>query len=195
MQHCLLTTLNLFQYLQLMDSKAAELERLLSQLSDVNDSMKGTVAGRSDARSHTFTRHRDILHDYQQAGGMLLSRAAHTGFQGIEIHVAKDRCTTSALLFVSSLFLGSFTQQTGRIMIHTGTQEFRRHNSSLIASRDRVQLLQGSSERSPLIGSQGHSSGALLRERGQISSAHSAVSLLLPPLSLAVQPGASTQTE
>lgn len=51
---------------QLMDSKAAELERLLSQLSDVNDSMKGTLGGRSDARSHTLTRHRDILHDYQQ---------------------------------------------------------------------------------------------------------------------------------
>lgn len=105
---------------QLMDSKAAELERMLSQLSDVNDRMKGTLAGRSDTRSHTLTRHRDILHDYQQ--------------------------------------------------------EFRRHNSSLIASRDRVQLLRGSTEKSSLLGSQGHtSSGALLRERGQISGANSAL--------------------
>lgn len=57
-------------------------------------------------------------------------------------------------------------------------QEFRRHATSLGASRDRVQLLRGSSERSPMLGGPGHNtSGALLRERGQISGANSAVSL------------------
>ena len=56
-------------------------------------------------------------------------------------------------------------------------QEFRRHNSSLGASRDRVQLLRGSNDRSPLLGGAGHNaSGALLRERGQISGANAAVS-------------------
>lgn len=105
---------------QLMDSKAAELERLLSQLSDVNDGMRNALGGRNDTRAHTLTRHRDILHDYQQ--------------------------------------------------------EFRRHNSSLGASRDRVQLLRGSTEKSPLLGGQGHNaSGALLRERGQISGANAAL--------------------
>ncbi len=55
-------------------------------------------------------------------------------------------------------------------------QEFRRHNSSLGASRDRVQLLRGSTDKSPLLGGQGHNaSGALLRERGQISGANAAV--------------------
>ncbi len=53
-------------HLQLMDSKAAELERLLSQLSDVNDGMRNALGGRNDTRAHTLTRHRDILHDYQQ---------------------------------------------------------------------------------------------------------------------------------
>lgn len=52
--------------MQLMDSKAAELERLLSQLSDVNDGMRNALGGRNDTRAHTLTRHRDILHDYQQ---------------------------------------------------------------------------------------------------------------------------------
>ena len=52
--------------MQLMDSKSAELERLLSQLSDVNDSMRNAMGGRNDTRAHTLTRHRDILHDYQQ---------------------------------------------------------------------------------------------------------------------------------
>lgn len=55
-------------------------------------------------------------------------------------------------------------------------QEFRRHNSSLGASRDRVQLLRGSTDKSPLLGGQGYNaSGALLRERGQISGASAAV--------------------
>lgn len=103
---------------QLMDSKAAELEKLLSQLSDVNDSMRNAMGGRQDTRTHTLTRHRDILHDYQQ--------------------------------------------------------EFRRHTSSLGASRDRVQLLRGSSDRSPLLGGV-NASGALLRERGQISGANAAL--------------------
>ena len=53
--------------MQLMDSKAAELEKLLSQLSDVNDGMRNVMGGRHDTRTHTLTRHRDILHDYQQA--------------------------------------------------------------------------------------------------------------------------------
>ena len=57
--------------MQLMDSKVAELEKLLSQLSDVNDGMKGTLGSRRDARSHTLTRHRDILHDYQQVCGQM----------------------------------------------------------------------------------------------------------------------------
>lgn len=105
---------------QLMDSKAAELERLLSQLSDVNDAMRNALGGRNDTRAHTLTRHRDILHDYQQ--------------------------------------------------------EFRRHNSSLGASRDRVHLLGGSTDKSPLLGGSGYNaSGALLRERGQISGANAAL--------------------
>lgn len=105
---------------QLMDSKAAELERLLSQLSDVNDAMRNALGGRNDTRAHTLTRHRDILHDYQQ--------------------------------------------------------EFRRHNSSLGASRDRVHLLGGSTDKSPLLGGPGYNaSGALLRERGQISGANAAL--------------------
>lgn len=49
-----------------MDSKSAELERLLSQLSDVNDGMRNAMGDRNDTRAHTLTRHRDILHDYQQ---------------------------------------------------------------------------------------------------------------------------------
>jgi len=53
-------------YMQLMDSKAAELERLLSQLSDVNDGMRNALGSRNDTRAHTLTWHRDILHDYQQ---------------------------------------------------------------------------------------------------------------------------------
>lgn len=57
---------------QLMDSKSAELERLLSQLSDVNDSMRNALGGRNDTRAHTLTRHRDILHDYQQVPAVLL---------------------------------------------------------------------------------------------------------------------------
>lgn len=57
---------------QLMDSKSTELERLLSQLSDVNDSMRNALGGRSDTRAHTLTRHRDILHDYQQVSQTVL---------------------------------------------------------------------------------------------------------------------------
>ena len=57
---------------QLMDSKSAELERLLSQLSDVNDSMRNALGGRNDTRAHTLTRHRDILHDYQQVSQTVL---------------------------------------------------------------------------------------------------------------------------
>lgn len=70
MQHILsLSRLRLHMWClsaQLMDSKAAELERLLSQLSDVNDGMRNALGGRNDTRAHTLTRHRDILHDYQQ---------------------------------------------------------------------------------------------------------------------------------
>ena len=57
---------------QLMDSKSAELERLLSQLSDINDSMRNALGGRNDTRAHTLTRHRDILHDYQQVPQIVL---------------------------------------------------------------------------------------------------------------------------
>lgn len=138
-----------------MDSKAAELERLLSQLSDVNDRMKGTLAGRSDTRSHTLTRHRDILHDYQQASAFMCRQ------QNMPV------CSFSRTRALCS----------HDVLRDIPVQEFRRHNSSLVASRDRVQLMRGSSERSSLIGVQGHnSSGALLRERGQISGANSAVS-------------------
>jgi Golgi SNAP receptor complex protein 1 len=52
---------------QLLQSKQAEIEKLLSRLSDVNDGMRSTLAGGADARSHTLARHRDILHDFQQA--------------------------------------------------------------------------------------------------------------------------------
>ena len=58
--------------MQLMDSKAAELEKLLSQLSDLNDSMRNAMGGRQDTRTHTLTRHRDILHDYQQASACIM---------------------------------------------------------------------------------------------------------------------------
>ncbi len=43
-----------------------------------------------------------------------------------------------------------------------------------------MQLLRGSTEKSPLLGGPGHNaSGALLRERGQISGANAAVSMRL----------------
>ena len=134
--------------LQLMDSKSAELERLLSQLSDVNDSMRNALGGRNDTRAHTLTRHRDILHDYQQV-------PAAQAFPA--------RCALQC----------RFEQIRCNMLI----QEFRRHATSLGASRDRVQLLRGSTDRSPLLGGPSHNaSGALLRERGQISGANSAVS-------------------
>ncbi|KFM22829.1 Golgi SNAP receptor complex member 1-2 [Auxenochlorella protothecoides] len=51
---------------QLLQSKASDIERLLSRLSDTNESMQRSIGGGPDARSHTLARHRDILHDYQQ---------------------------------------------------------------------------------------------------------------------------------
>ncbi|KAK9817986.1 hypothetical protein WJX72_005378 [[Myrmecia] bisecta] len=51
---------------QAAQAKAAELEALLASLSDVNDSMSSTIAGASDARTHTLKRHRDILQEYTQ---------------------------------------------------------------------------------------------------------------------------------
>lgn len=51
---------------QMLQSKSAEIEKLLSRLSDVNDSMRSTLSGTADSRSHTLARHRDILHDFTQ---------------------------------------------------------------------------------------------------------------------------------
>lgn len=54
--------------LQLLQTKCGEIERLLARLSDANDGMRSTLSGGADSRSHTLARHRDILHDFQQAG-------------------------------------------------------------------------------------------------------------------------------
>ena len=91
--------------MQLMDSKAAELERLLSQLSDVNDGMRNALGGRNDTRAHTLTRHRDILHDYQQvctytrvlanAVGLDSSAAFIHLWQSCSLHYMKSCCRSS----------------------------------------------------------------------------------------------------
>lgn len=51
---------------QLAKTKAADIESLLQQLSDINHDMSGVIAGAGDARSHTLARHRDILTDLTQ---------------------------------------------------------------------------------------------------------------------------------
>jgi len=53
---------------QLAKTKAADIESLLQQLSDINHEMSGVIAGAGDARSHTLARHRDILTDLTQVG-------------------------------------------------------------------------------------------------------------------------------
>ena len=55
-------------HLQLLAAKSSEIEKLLARLSDVNDGMRSALAGTADGRSHTLARHRDILHDFTQAG-------------------------------------------------------------------------------------------------------------------------------
>lgn len=52
---------------QLIQAKAADVEALLGKLSDVNDAMSSAISGTNDARTHTLARHRDILHDFNQA--------------------------------------------------------------------------------------------------------------------------------
>lgn len=54
---------------QLAKTKAADIESLLQQLSDINHDMSGVIAGAGDARSHTLARHRDILTDLTQVRG------------------------------------------------------------------------------------------------------------------------------
>ncbi len=54
--------------LQLAKTKAADIQSLLQQLSDINHDMSGVIAGAGDARSHTLARHRDILTDLTQVG-------------------------------------------------------------------------------------------------------------------------------
>lgn len=54
---------------QLAKTKAADIEALLQQLSDINHEMGGVIAGAGDARSHTLARHRDILTDLTQVSG------------------------------------------------------------------------------------------------------------------------------
>ena len=104
---------------QLMDSKSAELERLLSQLSDVNDSMRNALGGRNDTRAHTLTRHRDILHDYQQVTHIVLlciayrrlllrkriDQLADMTMVAHVILVMHGNGTTTACSCVSSLFM------------------------------------------------------------------------------------------
>lgn len=51
---------------QLLETKSADINGLLARLSDINASMNSALAGATDARSHTLTRHRDILHDFTQ---------------------------------------------------------------------------------------------------------------------------------
>ncbi|KAI3429851.1 hypothetical protein D9Q98_010163 [Chlorella vulgaris] len=51
---------------QLLQAKCAEIEQLISRLSDANDGMRSALSGGADSRSHTLARHRDILHDFQQ---------------------------------------------------------------------------------------------------------------------------------
>ena len=58
--------------MQMSHSKAMEIEDLLGRLSDVNNSLSSSLSGASDPRSHTLARHRDILHDYTQAGSSLV---------------------------------------------------------------------------------------------------------------------------
>ena len=53
--------------MQLAQSKATDVDKLLRRLSDINDAMSSALAGASDARTHTLARHRDVLHDYTQA--------------------------------------------------------------------------------------------------------------------------------
>lgn len=52
--------------MQLAKTKAADIESLLQQLSDINHDMGGVIAGAGDSRSHTLARHRDILTDLTQ---------------------------------------------------------------------------------------------------------------------------------
>lgn len=74
----------------------------------------------------------------------------------------------------------SHTLARHRDILQEFTQEFRRLNSSLGAARDRVQLMAGSADTSPLLSVQIQgSSGALLRERATIQSSTSAVDEVL----------------
>lgn len=59
---------------QLAKTKAADIESLLQQLSDINHEMSGVIAGAGDARSHTLARHRDILTDLTQVGSQPASK-------------------------------------------------------------------------------------------------------------------------
>lgn len=51
---------------QLVQTKCGEIEKLVSRLADINESMRSALSGGADSRSHTLARHRDILHDFQQ---------------------------------------------------------------------------------------------------------------------------------
>lgn len=63
---------------QLLHSKAGEIEKLLARLSDINDSMRSTMSGGADSRSHVLARHRDIMHDFQQEFRRLQSMVGAT---------------------------------------------------------------------------------------------------------------------
>lgn len=74
----------------------------------------------------------------------------------------------------------SHTLARHRDILQEFTQEFRRLNSTLGAARDRAELLASSSEGVPLLSVQVQStSGALLRERANISSATNQVDEML----------------
>ncbi|EFN59854.1 hypothetical protein CHLNCDRAFT_133637 [Chlorella variabilis] len=75
----------------LLQTKCGEIERLLARLSDANDGMRSTLSGGADSRSHTLARHRDILHDFQQAGAQ--GEEARGEFRRLQsmVGAARDR--------------------------------------------------------------------------------------------------------
>ena len=162
---------------QALQTKSGEIERLLARLGDVNDSMRSALSGTADARSHTLARHRDILHDFAQAGPWV-----------------GQKCTRGG----GALLLPPANRPIAPAMEHLGwrrrppclprsrgprcsaplsaPQEFRRLGSIMGAARDRADLLGGSGGLAGGGGPAGASSqGLLLRERGLLAGANAAM--------------------
>lgn len=87
---------------QMLQSKAAEIDALLSRLSDVNSALSSTLSGASDARSHTLARHRDILHDfmqeYRRLSSVLGAARDRAGLLGNSANVALNGGGSTGLL-------------------------------------------------------------------------------------------------